>query len=343
MNMTLAETAALCGGELEGDAQLRVTALAPVENAPEGSLSYLADFKKIKLLEGCKAACVILPADAKGKPRPFAGAAIYAKEPHWAFTLVMRRIFGDTAPKRELGIHPTATVHPSAKIGGKVSIGANVVIAAGASVDYGTDIHPNCVVEQNASIGKHCTLYPGVVVRYDCVLGDNVIIHPNSVIGADGFGYIFRGGVHEKIPQLGRVVIESDVEIGALTAVDRAMMAETRIGAGTKIDNLVQIAHNVKTGRACIIISQTGISGSCELGDGVVLAGQVGMADHVKIGSGAVLAARCGVMSDIEPGAVMFGTPARPHMQGLKIQALMAKLPEMHADIKELKKKLENR
>jgi UDP-3-O-[3-hydroxymyristoyl] glucosamine N-acyltransferase len=255
----------------------------------------------------------------------------------------MRKFAEELFPKRAPGVHPSAVIDPSAQIGEGASIGAHCVVEKNARVGAGTVLYPNCFIGANAVVGKDCLFYPGVVLRENCEAGDRVIIHPNSVIGADGFGYIQQEGRHEKIPQLGRVVLENDVEIGALTAIDRATLAETRIGAGTKIDNQVQIAHNVRTGKGCIIVAQAGIAGSSTLGDGVVIAGQVGVVDHVKIGSYSVITAGSGVMSDLPEKSVVFGVPARPHMQALKIQVLISKLPEMYAFFKKMSKQSEGK
>jgi len=338
MNIKLSQLAAITGGELEGNPDCEATTLASVEAAPEGSLTYLSEFSKKDIIAGSKAACVILPKSAKGQPRDYSGGVIYAEDPHWAFTLVMRYVQAAEKPKPAPGIHPSAVVDQSAKIGAGVYIGANCTIDKNAIIGDGSAIYPNCYIGESAEIGENCIFYPGVAFMRDCKAGDRVIIYSNAVIGADGFGYIQRKGVHEKIPQIGRVVLENDVEIGAVTTVDRSTLSETRIGAGTKVDNQVQIAHNVKIGRCCIIVSQAGIAGSSELGDGVVVAGQVGIVDHVKVGDRAVLTAGTGVMSDIPAGSVMFGVPARPHMQTLKIMAATSKLPEMYAFFRKMKK-----
>ncbi|MFA5161627.1 MAG: UDP-3-O-(3-hydroxymyristoyl)glucosamine N-acyltransferase [Elusimicrobiales bacterium] len=339
MKLKLSEIAAITGGELEGRPDDFVRGPASIENAPEGSLVYLADFSKKGSLAGSKAACAILPKAAKGLERPFSGGVIYAEDPHWAFTLVLRHVQKAERPAPPAGIHPSAVIDPSASIGAGVYIGAHCVVEKNASVGAGSALYPNCYIGENASLGENCVFHPGVVFLRDCVAGDRVVIHGNAVIGADGFGYIRRGVVQEKIPQLGNVVIENDVEIGAATTIDRAALTQTRVGAGSKIDNLVQIAHNVNIGRNCIIVSQAGVAGSSRLGDNVVVAGQAGIVDHVKIGNGAIVTAGTGIMSDVPDGAVMFGSPARPHAQMLKIVAILGKLPEMYAFFRKLKKK----
>ena len=224
-----------------------------------------------------------------------------------------------TIPK---GIHPKAHVEPTAKIGA------------------GTIIYPGCYIGHNVRIGEKCLIYPNVVLREDTLVGNRVIIHPGTVLGSDGYGFATDKGVHHKIPQIGRVVIEDDVELGANCTVDRATTGETRIGAGTKIDNLVHIAHNVQIGRGCLITGQVGIAGSARIGDRVMMGGQVGISGHLTVGDGAVIAAQSGVMSDVEPGAVLFGSPVRPIKQAMKLQAIYGKLEEIYDTIKQVRKKL---
>jgi len=340
MRLTVESVAALTGGEVFGDPNFVLDGVSGIDNSSPTQLTFLADINKASMLTGCKAGCVLMPKAAKGKDLEYKGNIIYSDNPHWSFVLILRQIQLERRPKKGWGVHPTAVVDPTARLGKYVHIGPHCVIEKDAVVGDFSTIYPNCFIGERAQVGKNCLLYPGVVLRDDCVVRDRVIIHPNAVIGADGFGYMHMENRHEKIPQLGRVIIEDDVEIGALTAIDRAALEETRIGAGTKIDNLVQIAHNVKIGKACIVVSQAGIAGSSSLGDGVVVAGQVGIVDHVNIGSRAVITAGTGIMSDVEPGAIMFGVPARPHREALKIQAIIGKLPQIYSTIKLIKKKL---
>jgi len=341
MKLTLSEIAVITGGEPDGLPALEITGFAPAEKAGEGDIAYISDLAGKIRLDDVTASCVILPLAAKGAPRAYKGGVVYAANPHLAFTLVMRKFAEELSPKHAQGIHPSAVVDASAQIGAGASVGAHCVVEKNARVGEGTVLYPNCFIGENAIVGRNCLFYPGVVLRENCTAGDRVIIHPNSVIGADGFGYIQHEGRHEKIPQLGRVVIENDVEIGALTAIDRATLTETRIGAGTKIDNQVQIAHNVRTGKGCLIVAQAGIAGSSTLGDGVVIAGQVGVVDHVNIGSYSVITAGSGVMHDVPEKSVLFGVPARPHRQAFKILAIINKLPEMYDFFKKLKKQSE--
>ena len=339
MKIALSELAKLVEGELEGAPEFCVEGIAPVESAGPSQATYIAALPKLKLLEGCKAGCVIVPSQAKGAALPYKGNKIYVKDPQWAFVIILRQLQLEKKPKTPWGIHPTAVVSPSAKIGKYAAVGAHCVIESDAVVGDFSIVSPQCYIGSSAQIGKNCFRYPQVCVREDCVIGDKAILHPGVVIGSDGFGYAQRNNRHEKIPQLGRVVVENDVEIGANTTIDRATLGETRIGEGTKIDNLVQIAHNVTIGKHCIIIAQTGIAGSSVIGNGVVLAGQSGIADHAKIGDGVVLAAQSGAMGTIAPKTILFGSPAQPHMEAMKQQVLIRKLPEIYEVVKKLRKK----
>ena len=212
----------------------------------------------------------------------------------------------------------------------------------GTRIGEGTAIFPQCYIGKNAKIGTQSLFYPQVVLREECEVGDRCIVHPGTVIGSDGYGFVWNPSQnrHHKIPQIGRVILEEDVEVGANVTIDRATLGETRIGAGTKIDNLVQIAHNVRTGKNCLIIAQVGISGSTRIGNQVTLAGQVGVAGHITIGDGAIIAGKSGVMGNIPEKSIYFGYPARPHREAMKLQALFGKLPEFFESLKAIKKAL---
>ncbi len=209
-----------------------------------------------------------------------------------------------------------------------------------AKIGSGTIIYPGCYIGHNVRIGNDCLIYANVVLREDTQIGDRVIIQPGAVIGSDGYGFAALNGKHYKVPQIGNVVVEQDVEIGANVTIDRATTGETRIGEGTKIDNLVHIAHNVMIGRNCLIVAQVGISGSTKIGNSVTLAGQVGVTGHLTIGDNAVITAQSGVMSDVKPGEVLFGSPVRPMKQAMKLQAIYGKLDEIYETIKQVRKKL---
>lgn len=239
------------------------------------------------------------------------------------------------------GVHPGAWVHPTARIGEDVRIGPGVWIGPEAEIGDGTWIYPHVFVGDGVRIGQNCRIYPQVTLYPGTVIGDRVILHAGCVVGSDGFGYVLEETPPRKIPQIGRVVIEDDVEIGANTTVDRATLGETRIRKGTKIDNLVQIAHNVEIGENAVIAAQTGIAGSSTLGSRVILAGQVGIADHVSLGDGVIVTAKTGVSKDVPPGQVVSsGFHALPHKEHLRLQALYRRLPELWERLKALEKKV---
>lgn len=339
MNLTLAEIAQLTACELKGDGQVKITGLCGLDDPMDGAISYIAKLEKTEFLANLNIAALIVPADAKDKELPFKGSLLYSDNPEWAFTLLMRNV--DTTNKNiPTGIHPKAYVAPTAKIGNNVAIGANATIDEGAIIGDNTIIYPNVYVGRNVKIGMYCILYPNVTVREECELKNKVIIQPGAVIGSDGFGYIFHEGKHEKIPQIGNVIVQDDVEIGANTAIDRAKINHTIIGANTKIDNLVQIGHNVKIGMATVIVSQVGIAGSTEVGNGVVIAGQAGISGHIKIGDRSMIGPQAGIMSSVEPNAKMMGSPARPYGEFMRIAAIMGKLPEVYKEFLAFKKKL---
>jgi len=337
VNLTLKQLAELVGGTLTGDPAAVVTGAAGLPDAGPADVSFLADAKRAADLAGTKAAVVIVP---KGLSADGIAAKVEVPGlPQLAFAKVLRILERERRPL-PTGLHPSAVVHPSAKLGAGVAVGACAVIEAGAVIGDNTVLYPQTYIGTDTVVGKDCLLYPQVVVRERCKLGDRVIVNSGSVIGSDGYGFVQDGGVHHKVPQIGRVVIEDDVEIGANNTIDRAALAETRIGAGTKTDNLVHVAHNVKVGKGCLLVGQVGIAGSTTLGDYVVLAGQVAVSDHLQIGSRVVALGQAGISKDTAEGAVVTGTPAQPVREHWKIQALTRKLPELFADVKALKEKL---
>ncbi|MBI4056578.1 MAG: UDP-3-O-(3-hydroxymyristoyl)glucosamine N-acyltransferase [Elusimicrobia bacterium] len=338
MKLTLKEIASWVSGELKSSTNIVIHGVAGLELATSKELSYLGNVKYIDLLKTTQAGCVLLPLEFKSRPDlGYSGPVIYVPNTQWAFVQILRGIEKEYKPKHPRGTpHPTAFIHPTAKLGKHSSVGAGCVVEEGAEIGDFSVLYPQAYVGHHAKIGKHCLIYPQVVLRENCELGDRVIVHAGTVIGSDGYGYLLQNGKHEKIPQIGRVVIEEEVEIGANTTIDRATTGETRIGAGTKIDNLVQIAHNVKVGKNCLIISQVGVAGSSELGDSVVLAGQVGVADHAKLGNRVVVGAQSGAMGNVPDGAILFGSPARPHREAMRLHALLGKLPEMYETLKKL-------
>lgn len=337
---TLGELAAMVGGELEGDPLLRITGVAPIDEAGPGDVTFAEDDKKASAAAGGGASAVVV----RRGTRPFAKPRIVVDDPRLAFA----RILAAFEPERGVpaeGIDPRSVVHPSATVLRGARVGPNVTVEAGAVIGEGVVLYPGVYIGREAKVGAGTIIYPNVVVRERVVIGRNVIIHPGAVIGADGFGYVESGGVRRKIPQIGTVIIEDDVEIGANACVDRATMGATVIGKGTKVDNLVQIGHNVKVGEHCVIVALTGVGGSSEIGASCTLAGAVGIKDHVKVGPGSVVAAHTLVCANIPPGAFVSGSPARPHREQLAIEAAARKLPEflervrsLEAEIGEIKR-----
>ena len=308
--------------------------MAALDMAGPHDVSFLGNEKYHGQFLQTQAAAVIVPRGMTDGP---AGCALVSVEnPSLAFAVVVRH-FAAAARKFCAGVHPRAAVDESAIFDAKkVCIHAGAVIMAGVSIGDGTEIGPNSVIYEEAVIGKDCRILSNVTVRERCILGDRVILQPGAVIGSDGYGYEFSEGRHVKIDQVGIVEIAADVEIGANTTIDRARFGKTVIGEGSKIDNLVQIGHNVVIGKHCLIISQTGISGSSHLGDYVTSAGQVGIGGHVTIGSKAVLSARTGVTADLAGGEVYAGKPALPMREEMKLQVLVRRLPKLIERVKAL-------
>lgn len=332
--MTLSEIAALVDGRVRGDASAVISGVASIEDAGPGDIVFVAEKKYLKLVGATKAGAVLVSQEAE------CGANIViVKNPQLAFARLLDVFRPQILPAP--GIHPKAEVHKGAVIGKDVSVGAFAVIEDGARIAERAIIFSGVYVGRNASIGADAILYPGVAVREDCAVGDRVIIHCNSVIGSDGFGYARAGSKYVKIPQRGTVKVSDDVEIGACVTVDRAALGSTVIGRGTKIDNLVQIAHNVTIGEDCAIVAQVGIAGSTVIGSRVQLAGQAGVNGHITIGDDVAAGAKAGVTSDVPSRTVVSGYPAVPHAEWLRAASLFSKLPEMKKKIAELEKRLD--
>ncbi len=324
---TAAELAVLLGGETAGDAAVGLEGIAGLQDAGPSDLSFFHNPRYAAAAAETKAGCVLMPSADKDLPCS-AKARIYVEDPQWAIAQVLAYL-ETLRPRTPAVVDTKSAVHYQAKLGPGVSVGAFTVVERGALVGEGTRISAHCFLGENVRVGRGCVIHAGVVIREECVLGDRVIIQPGVVVGGDGYGFSTdrKTGKHRKIPQLGNVVIGDDVEIGANTTIDRGTIGPTAIGAGTKIDNLVQIAHNVQVGRDCLIVAQAGVAGSTTLGDRVIL-------------DGAVVMAQTGVMSDIEKGKIVFGYPARPHREAMKLQVLFGRLPEMYDTLKKISQKL---
>ena len=336
MHKTLGEIAGLINGELIGDGDLIITGFSGIKEAKEGDLTFLANAKYFALAQATKASAIITPRDTtlNGK------TIIRTDNPSLAFSNLLTKVGAQSFPNFK-GIDASASIAKDAVIGRNVSIGPFVVIESGAKIADNTVIYSGCFIGHHTSIGRDCLIYPNVTIRESIVIGDRVIIHSGTVIGSDGFGFVTVEGRHVKIPQIGQVVVENDVEIGANVTIDRARFEKTVIGEGTKIDNLVQIAHNVRLGKHCLIVSQAGISGSTILEDNVTLAGQVGIVGHITIGAGAVVAAKSGVSNSIPPKTVYWGFPAKEISEAKRVNAGLQRLPHYIKIINDLKKRVE--
>ena len=333
---TLAELAAILGGEVVGDGSVVIRGVAGIREAMPGDLTFLANARYDAYLLETRASAVICSREARTAPLPL----LMVDNPYLAFQQIVR-VFRPELNRPQPGVHPTAVVAPDAEIAEGVSIGAHCVVESGARVGRNTVLMPRCYVGVAACIGADCVIYPGVVVREECVIGDRCIIHPNAVIGADGFGFAFDSGRYHKIPQVGIVLIGDDVEIGANTTIDRATTDATRIGSGTKIDNLVQIGHNVVTGEHCIIVAQVGISGSTELEDFVTIGGQAGLSGHIRVGRGAQVGGGSAVTKSIRPGVTVLGYPATPIELFKRLHAIIQRLPQLWRRTKDLEQRVE--
>lgn len=339
MKTTPAEIAALIGGELQGPAGTVITGAMPLAAAGEADLAYLEKAANAAWTANRPAGCILAPEEAKTALAGRAGAVIYVKSPKQAFARTLLKFEKELNPLPKPGIHPSAVVDRSAKVGDGVHIGPHAVVEAAAELGDNAVISAGCYVGAQTLIGAGSRLYPNVTVRERCVIGKNVILHPGAVIGSDGYGYINVSGRHQKLPQVGRVIIEDDAEIGANSAIDRAALDATVIGAGTKIDNLVHIAHNVRVGKNCLILAQAAIAGSTAVGNNAIIGGQAGISDHITIGDNAVVMSKTGIMTDLAAGAVVFGHTGRPRAQAMKIEVILSKLPELYATVRKLKKK----
>ncbi len=341
--MTAREIATFVRGEISGDEGVEILRVAKIEESGPGDLTFLANPKYEKHVAATKASAILVSTsfDTKKAVLPQDLTVIKVPDPYIAFLQVLKHITPMPDPFFK-GIHPTASVSTSANIGTNVSIGALVVVGEHAVIGSGTKIAPGCVIGDGVTVGENSMMYPNVTIYHGCRIGKNVIIQAGAVLGSDGFGFAPRpDGSYEKIPQMGIVVLEDDVEIGANCTIDRATLGQTLLKRGVKLDNLVHIAHNVVVGENTVIAAQTGISGSTKVGKNVVIAGQVGIVGHIEIADRTVLLAKTGVSKSTEPGVTYWSTPAKEHMRALKIEAVIRSLPELAKDVEELKKSID--
>ena len=338
---TTAEIAAFVGAQRTAGATKQLVGdIAALTSARPGDLSFLGNSKYRSQVAGCTASAVLLPLDYPGDPKPDQ-VFIFVDNPSVALAKVCARIEAALWPKPLPGIHPSAVVVPTAKIDATAHVGPLCVVEDGARVGAGSVLQASVFVGRDARIGGDCWLMPGVVLGAGCTLANRVRLQPGVVVGSDGFGYEFVQGRHEKIPQIGIVEIGDDVEIGANSTLDRARFSRTVVGEGTKIDNLVQVAHNVIIGRHCILCAQVGVSGSTTLEDYVILGGQAGLGGHITLGKGSKVGGGAGLASSIPAGAYVNGTPAIPYMLERRIAVLQQRLPDLFKRVEALEKKSE--
>jgi UDP-3-O-[3-hydroxymyristoyl] glucosamine N-acyltransferase len=335
MGKTLKELASLLGGKVVGDENAIVSSLGTLDEAAEGQITFLANPKYAGKVSTTRATAVIVPPGAERYGRN----VIEVKNPYLAFAKLLALFH--VKPLVPKGVMAGAHVSASAVLGDGVTIYPGAYVGDGAKVGSRTVLYPGVALYENAEVGEETVLHANVTVREGCRIGNRVIIHSGTVIGSDGFGYAPDGKAYQKIPQIGIVVIEDEVEIGSCTTIDRAALGLTLIRRGSKIDNLVQIAHNCVIGENCIIVSQTGISGSTKLGEHVTIGGQVGIVGHLEIGDNVMVGAKSGVHSSIPAGQILSGYPAFPHKEWLKSASIFSKLPEMRKTLNSMEKKIQ--
>jgi len=336
MQKTLKEIARLVEGEVIGDEGVIVTGVSGIKEARPGDITFLANPKYLPLAQKTHASAIVVGSDAGKLSKP----VIRTDNPSLAFVKIVSA-FSPADAHHPKGVHPSAVIAKNATLGKNVAIAAYVVVEDNAVIGDNTIIYSGSFIGNNARIGSDVLLHANVSVRERVTIGNRVIIHCGAVIGSDGFGYVSVDGKHQKIPQTGIVEVGDDVEIGANTAIDRARFDKTVIGRGTKIDNLVHIAHNVIIGEDSLIVAQAGISGSTVIGNGVIIAGQAGLVGHITIGDGAILAAQAGVTKSVPANTMVSGYPAQSHDRALRINACIQNLPKLYETVKELKKKTE--
>jgi UDP-3-O-[3-hydroxymyristoyl] glucosamine N-acyltransferase len=330
------ELAAHVGGRVTGDGSILIKGVASLETAREGEIAFVEDDRLLESAQKSRASCLIVPEGS----RVGAKSLIEAARPKLAFALIAELLH--PPERRAPSVHPTAVVAASAEVSDTAFVGAYVQVGEGARVGAGTQVHAGSIIGDGVQIGRDCVIHPNVVLYDGVTVGGRVILHAGVVVGADGFGYVRSEDGYHKFPQIGTVLIEDDVEVGAHTCIDRGALGRTRIGRGTKIDNLVQIAHNVEIGERVVIAAQTGISGSTVIEDDAVVGGQVGMGDHARVQSGAVIGSKAGILPGkiVRAGAVVWGIPARPLDEYKRLNAHWGRLPQMRAELEELRKQV---
>ncbi len=331
----LCELAEIVGGEVVGDGNIEIRGVAGIREAVPGEITFVANPRYAEFLEGTKASAVI-----GGRELPTVKPLIRIENPYYAYLQVLSLFAADLAISYPRGVHETAVVDPGVVLGQNVAVGPFCHICEGVRIGDNTTILQGVFVGVGSRIGDDCLIYPGGTIREGTEIGSRVILQPGVVLGSDGFGYVRNGSSQHKVPQIGRVVIEDDVEIGANSCIDRATTGETRIRRGTKIDNLVQIAHNVVVGEDSVLAAQAGVSGSTEIGRHVVIAGQAGLVGHIQVGDRVTIGAQSGVTKSIPDDTTVSGYPAREHRQAKRIHAHTAMLPELVERVRELERRI---
>lgn len=332
--MNITEFAKIVNGEVIGNPEVVLTGVAGLRDAKQGDITFIASSKYLEYLADTKASCVIVKEVIPGLPIP----QVKVANPYYGFAKAIECFYPKGSHSRRISAE--ALVDASASIGDGVSIYPFAVVSAHTLIGDNSVIMPGVFIGENASIGSDCLIYPNVTIREGSTLGNRVIVHSGTVIGSDGFGYVIENGEHYKIPQVGGVIIEDDVEIGSNVSIDRATLGNTLIKQGSKIDNLCHLAHNLTVGERSLILAQAGIAGSTEIGDYVIIGGQVGIADHSVIDSGAIVVGGSVVMKGHVKKGIYSGYPSIPHAKWLRAQALFARLPEMNKRLKELEEKI---
>lgn len=335
MELSLAEIAQLVQGDLEGDSTIKIHGVAKIEEAGSGEISFITNPKYAKYIDTTRASAIIVSKDFQKTARPI----IRAENPYFSFLKVLK-FFHPAVETLAAGIHPSAVIHETSHIGANVHIGAQVVIDENCTIGDAVFLYPGVVIGREVEIGNHTIIHANVAVRERVRIGNQVIIHSGTVIGSDGFGFAREGQQYHKIPQVGTVVIEDEVEIGANCTIDRATLGQTIIRKGVKLDNLIQVAHNVEIGENTVIAAQTGISGSTRIGSNVVIGGQVGFVGHIEVGNNVTIGAQSGVSKSLPADSIFFGYPAKPIMQAKREEAALRKLPQLIKKLSELEERL---
>lgn len=331
--LTARAIADLVGGELTGDGSTEVGSVAPLSRARQDQLSFLADARYADDLRTSSAGVILVTRELAAAPGSVRCRIVVAS-PQAALITLLPHLY--TLVKQVAGVHPTVVIGRGARIGANVCLDADAVIGANAEIGDGVWIGAHAVIGDGAAVGADSRLHPHVTLYAGSRIGERVVLHSGVRVGSDGFGYAFAEGVHARIPHVGGCIVENDVEIGANSTIDRGSIDDTVIGTGTKIDNLVQIGHNVRVGRLCLIMAQVGIAGSARIGDGCVIAGQAGLAGHITIGDGAKIAGQSGVFGDVPAGESWSGYPARRHRESLRATGALFKLSGMLNDLERL-------